>query len=286
MNTVLIILTYNDGDRSSELAKKVCGYKAFDHIILVNNQSTDNTLELLEEAKKANPQKITVISAPENGGYAKGNNFGARYAIEHFDPDYIFIANPDTFFTDKASLAMVNAMQKRPDYGIIAPVVNQGFNAWDLPGFWGVIESLFLITFNLHKKAIRQQLISSGHSLAKVGVVEGSYFLISREAFEKIHGMDERTFIYGEEIMLSYRLMLDDYKVGILPKERYDHLHSATMKKLNNNSKAKAFHHFYDSFKIYNKFYLHTNPLQDLIFEIAYKLAYYERVIYDHIPHK
>ncbi len=285
MTTALIILTYNDGERTLELAKKICTYKAFDHIVLVDNQSTDNTLKLLEEAKKASPEKITVISAPENGGYAKGNNFGIRYAIEHFDTDYIFVANPDTFFTDETSLTMIRAMQKRPDYGVIAPLVNQGYNVWDLPGFLGVIESLFLIVFNLHKRAIKKNLLASGHSLVKVGVVEGSFLLISREAFEKISGLDERTFIYVEEIMLSRRLMVEGYKVGILPKERYDHLHSASIKKISNNSKAKVFHHFHDSFKIYNKYYLHTNALQDLIFEIAYKLAYFERVIYDHIPH-
>ncbi len=283
MNTSLILLSYNDGELSSKLAVKIKDYKAFDHIILVNNKSTDNTLELLEEAAKQAPDKMTVISAPENGGYAKGNNFGARYAIEKFDSDVIFFANPDTMFSDRASLAMANALRKNPHYGIVAPIVNQGYNAWNLPTFAEVIESLFLIIFNLHKKAIKNQLKTCGHSLKQVGVVEGSFFAMSKEAYLKVGGMDERTFIYGEEIMLSYRLMLDGYLVGILPKERYDHLHSTTMKKLNNNSKAKAFHHFHESFRVYNKYYLHTDILQNLIFEVAYSLAYLERVIYDKI---
>ena len=285
MKTALIILTYNDGERTAELAKKVCSYEVLDHIVLVNNRSTDDTLKLLEEAGKAAPEKISVISAPENGGYAKGNNFGIRYAKEHFNPEYIFVTNPDTFFTEKTCRSMLRAMKVCPEYGVIAPLVSRGYNVWDLPGFFGVIESLFLIAFNLHKRAIKKRLLASKHDLVKVGVVEGSFYLISGEAFEKISGLDERTFLYGEEIMLSSRLKERGYKVGILPKENYDHLHSASIKKLHSNSKAKAFHHFRDSFKIYNRYYLHTTPLQDLIFEAAYGLAYLERVIYDHIPH-
>ncbi|HAG69464.1 MAG TPA: hypothetical protein DCL38_05775 [Lachnospiraceae bacterium] len=285
-NTSLVIISYNDGELSSELAKKVKDHKAFDHIVLVNNGSTDNTLALMEKARETAPEKITVISAPDNGGYAKGNNFGIRYALEHFHSDYIFVANPDAYFSDRAATECLWQIKRHPEYGILAPVVNQGYNAWNLPGFSGVIESLFLIIYNLHKRAIKKRLVSSQRPIERVGVVDGSFFIISSKAYEEIGGMDERTFLYCEEMMLSYRLMLHGYYVGVLTKERYDHLHSTTIKKLNNNSKARAFRHFHRSFRIYNRYYLHTGPVQDLIFEAAYALAYLERVIYDHLPHK
>ncbi len=231
------------------------------------------------------PEKISVISAPDNGGYAKGNNFGIKYALEHFHSDYIFVANPDAYFTDKAALACLSEIKRHPEYGILAPVVNQGFNAWDLPGFSGLIESMFLIVYNLHKKAIKKKLVRSSRTIERVGVVDGSFFIISADAYKKIGGMDERTFLYCEEMIMAYRLMLQGYYVGVLTKERYDHLHSTTIKKLNNNSKARAFRHFHRSYKIYNKYYLHTDALQNLIFEVFYILAYLERVIYDHVPH-
>ena len=284
-NTSLIIISYNDGDLSSELAKKVKDHKAFDHIVLVNNGSTDNTLELMQKARETAPDKITVISAPDNGGYAKGNNFGIRYALKHFHSDYIFVANPDAYFTDETALACLDAIKKHPEYGLVAPIVNQGYNVWDLPGFSGLIESMFLIIYNLHKKAIKDRLVRSKKTIKRAGVVDGSFFVMSAKAYKQAGGMDERTFLYCEEMILSYRLMLQGYYVGVLPKERYDHLHSTTIKKLNNNSKAKAFRHFHRSYRIYNKYYLHTGPLQNLIFEAAYFLALLERVIYDHIPH-
>ena len=282
-HTALIIISYNDGELSSKLAVKVKDHTAFDHIVLVNNGSTDDTLALMEAAQKEAPDKVSVISAPDNLGYAKANNLGIRYALEHFNPDHLFVANPDAYFTDQAALACLDAIRKNPRYGIIAPVVNQGYNAWNLPGFSELIESMFLIIYNLHKRSIKNRLLRSKKALERVGVVDGSFFVISREAYEKIGGMDPRTFLYCEEMILSYRLMIQGYYVGILTKERYDHLHSTTIKKLNNNSKARAFRHFRPSYRIYNKYYLHTDTLQNLIFELFYGLAYLERVVYDFI---
>ncbi|MCR5652095.1 MAG: glycosyltransferase family 2 protein [Lachnospiraceae bacterium] len=281
MKTSLIILTYNDGERTFDLVSKIYGYRAFDRIILVNNASTDDTLSLLEKARLLAPEKIHVISSPENGGYAKGNNFGAVYALKNFSPDLIYIANPDTFFTEDTVLAMARALSETDEYGVAAPLVNQGYNVWPVPGFGGVIESLFLIAFNLHKRAVKKRLLSSDRVLEDAGVVEGSFFAIKADAYKKIKGLDERTFIYGEEIMLARRLEKAGLKTGVLTHSFYDHLHSASIRKLSKGSKAAVFHHFRDSFRIYNKYYLHTNIFQDIIFEAAYLLALLERHIYD-----
>ncbi len=283
MKTSLIILTYNDGERTLDLVSKICGYQALDSIILVNNASSDDTLSLLEKARLLAPEKIHVISAPDNGGYAKGNNFGAVYALKNLSPDLIFFANPDTFFTEETVLAMISAISKSDEYGVIAPLVNQGYNVWPVPGFCGVLESLFLIAFNLHKRAVKKRLLSSDRAVENAGVVEGSFFVITADAYKKIRGLDERTFIYGEEIMLARRLEKEGLKVGVLTGHFYDHLHSASIKKLSGGSKAAVFHHFRNSFRIYNKYYLHTNALQDIIFEAAYLAAYLERLIYDRI---
>ena len=283
MKTSLIILTYNDGGRTFDLVSKVYGYRTFDSIILVNNASTDDTLSLLEKARLLAPEKIHVISAEENGGYAKGNNFGAVYALKNLEPDLIFIANPDTFFTEETVLAMTRVLSVSTGYGVVAPLVNQGYNVWPVPGFCGVLESLFLIAFNLHKRAVKKQLLSSDRDLEYAGVVEGSFFAITSDAYKKIRGLDERTFIYGEEIMLARRLEKAGLKVGVLTGHFYDHLHSASIKKLSGGSKAAVFHHFRKSFRIYNKYYLHTNALQDIIFEASYLAAYLERLIYDRI---
>ena len=280
MDISIIILNFNDGERTAGLVKKIKGYVLFDHIIVVDNQSTDNSLEFLLPLRDAVTE---VISSGSNGGYARGNNYGILYVLKKYGSDHIFVANPDVSFSEITAMQMVKALRDNPRYGIVAPVVNQGFNAWDLPGFWGVIQSLFLVAFNLHKKRIRDKILSSSKELVPVGVVEGSFFVISSKAYKAARGFDERTFLYSEEIIMARRLLSAGYKEAVLRDHFYDHLHSASIKKLYHSSKAKAFHHFKDSFRIYNRYYLHTNRLQNCIFDLAYAAALLERHIYDGI---
>lgn len=278
--SAIIILNYNDGANTKKLAEHIKSHETFSHIILVDNCSTDDSFSVM---KSLVDDKIDVIQTTANQGYACGNNYGAWYAIEYYQPDYLFIANPDIMVTNDVASDIVNTLQTNPEYGALSCIVNQGYNVWNLPGFLGMIESLFLIWFNLDKKAIKQRLLSSSRSLEPVGVVEGSFFCIRRSAFEQINGFDNRTFLYVEENILARRLKNFGYMVGVLTTARYDHYHSVSIKKEYRASKARAFHLFYDSMKLYNQEYLHTNFLQNILFELCYGVAYLERMIYDFI---
>ncbi len=283
MKTTLIILNYKDAGRTLGLLNSVRGYGALDHIVIVDNHSADGSFELL---KAEEDEKVSVISTDDNLGYAAGNNTGALYALKHFRPDIIFFANPDVSFTEETVRSMCRSLDKNPRFGVVAPLVRQGYNVWDLPGFTGVLESLFLIIFNLDKKRIRSRLEKSDKDLVEAGVVEGSFFAVDAEKFKEIHGFDERTFLYSEEIILAKRMRSFGYRTGVLPGERYDHLHSASIRKLYHSSKAAAFHHFRDSFRIYNRYYLKTNDFQNLIFDVCWYLGYLERIIYDLVMNK
>ncbi len=278
MKTTLIILNYNDGERTKGLLLQAAGYDVINDIVVVDNASTDDSYELL---KAEEGEHIHVIRRNTNGGYAKGNNEGALYALKKLKPDIIFIANPDVSFTEAAAKAMAEALMNNNEYAAVAPFVRQGYNIWNLPGFVGILRSLFLFSFTAEKILVKKAVESSGAELATVGVIEGSFFAVSAEKFREVSGFDERTFLYGEEIMLARRFRRKGYREAVLPKMKYDHLHSASIKKIYKSSKAAAFHHFRDSFRIYNKYYLKTGPVEDAIFDICWQLGYIERKIYD-----
>lgn len=290
MSSILVILNYNDYITTSKLVNQVRGYQSPDYIVVVDNQSTDESYEKLLELKEELPDgdKLSVIQAPINGGYAKGNNYGIRYGIKRFNPEVIFVANPDVSVSEMTFDKMEEALCKEDDnnaksgrIGVLAPIVNQGTNAWKLPGFIGMIESLFMVWFTLDKKAIKKHLIHSKNDIEQVGVVEGSFFGIKRDAYDLIDGLDENTFLYVEENILAKRLEKVGYYEAVLTKERYDHFHSVSIKKKYKGSKAKAFHNFYTSMTYYNKAYLKTGVIENTLFSICYGLAYVERVIYD-----
>lgn len=88
MESVLIVLNYNDAITTKKLINNAENIKKIDKIVVVDNNSSDNSLEELEKLKG---EKTDVIKAEKNGWYAYGNNYGVTYAIRNYSPKYILL---------------------------------------------------------------------------------------------------------------------------------------------------------------------------------------------------
>ena len=75
-----VILNYNDSETTLSLINKIKTYEILDYIVIVDNQSSDNSLEKL---RKIQTSKIIVICSEKNGGYGYGNNYGIWYIKEN-----------------------------------------------------------------------------------------------------------------------------------------------------------------------------------------------------------
>ncbi len=277
MRNSLIVLNYNDHATTSEFVSMASKIGCLDKIIVVDNNSSDDSFEILGELAG---DRVDVIRTEKNGGYAYGNNFGCRYAIEKYDPDVLFVSNPDVEFEEKVIEDMQQALSGGSKAGVVAPIVNQGYNVWDLPTYTGVIETVFMLWFTADKKRIKNRLIASSNTMETVGVVEGSFWAVSKDAYKEAGGLDERTFLYYEENIFAKRLKNIGYDVAVLTKDRYDHFHSVSIRK-RYGGKIRAYKHFATGMKLYLKEYLGVGKVRELIFDIAYALGFLERVLYD-----
>ena len=97
MKLAVIVLNYNDYETTKDFLGYAKEFKIIDKIIVVDNASTDYSLKQLEKMKN---EKIDVISAKENRGYASGNNEGILYALKKYRPEYLLISNPDIIFEE------------------------------------------------------------------------------------------------------------------------------------------------------------------------------------------
>ncbi|MCR5672453.1 MAG: glycosyltransferase family 2 protein [Lachnospiraceae bacterium] len=288
MSSALIVLNYNDPKTTCDFLDAASKLSSIDAVVVVDNRSSDDSYEIL---KKYESDRVSVVLSDRNGGYAYGNNIGCRTAIDRYGADVLFISNPDVRFTDDTVNAMQQALADDDSIGAVAPIVNQGYNIWNLPGVWGVIESVFLIWFNIDKRRIKNRLIASSNEVETVGAAEGSFWATTRAAYEKAGGLDERTFLYYEENIYAKRLKACGYKVAALTKKRYDHFHSVSIRK-RFGGKTRAFAHFKPGMKLYLKEYTTCNAAGMMLFEIAFALGYVERVLFDianeflHVIHK
>lgn len=123
-----VVLNYNDADTTLDLLKRIEPMEIIDQIVLVDNKSTDNSLERLKEQES---NKVHVVCAKKNGGYGSGNNVGIGYLRKNYSCDYIIIANPDVIFNESVIKKMVNEFDENTV--IVAPLTLDSKKERQLP---------------------------------------------------------------------------------------------------------------------------------------------------------
>ena len=222
----MVILNYNDSRRAWQLAKKCFLFKNIDNVIIVDNKSTDDSLEYF--SKQNLRHHIDVIISDENNGFASGNNIGARYVVERYNSDYILFANTDTIFEDGDVESCLKKLQEDDTLGLISMRMKdingiEEKSSWRFKPFYEYL----LHNFWLYRHFNYDKFTYSDFTeeFQYVDVVRGSFMLFKSEALIKTSFFDENTFLYYEEDIISYRLKIINYKVGILTDHFYIHNH-------------------------------------------------------------
>lgn len=246
MNTVCIIVNYNDVDNTLSQINRIKDYRNIDKIIVVDNASTDDSYI---RVKNCICDKLIVLGAIKNGGYGYGNNLGIRYA-KSLNASYALIANPDTEFTEdtveklKAQL-MSDAMLAAIAPFMYTPMVNDKINkpgsrenvlhgagAWPLRG-WGrdLLESGPISRRLFYKFLHYDEEYFKSSDILYVDTLAGAFLMVDIDKFIEAGGYDERVFLYAEENILAYRLKRKNYKSALLSSSFYIHRHSQSIKK-------------------------------------------------------
>ena len=274
MKNALVVLNYNDFKTTYRLIESVKTYKSLNHIIIVDNNSSDGSVELLEN-KFLSFSNIDIVKLNSNKGYASGNNQGIYYAIKKYDVDYVLVANPDILFNENIIKIIENELFASDKTAIVAPKVDVGYNSWHLPSFSMSLASLFLF---LDKK-YGNLVYEINQKLNKVDVVAGSFFAIKSKVFNEIKGFDEETFLYYEENILGFKLKERGYNSYILGDIEYQHKHASTIKK-NIKSKLKLLNIKSKSVLVYDRKYLKISLFQLMLFKLCYYISIFERLIW------
>lgn len=198
-----VIVNYNDSQRTLKLIKKIDCFSSINHIIVVDNCSTDDSYPKLE---KFESEKFHLIKPQKNGGYGYGNNFGAVKAKE-LGSDYILIANPDVDFSDECVQHMAQIMNKFSKCAVVgAKEIKMGVYAWRYTSAIDDILSASLIFNKLLKKRYYEKKYFANKDYVEVDLVPGCFLLIDLLKFFEVGGYDESIFLYEEEKILFCRL--------------------------------------------------------------------------------
>jgi GT2 family glycosyltransferase len=204
----ILILNYNSFEDTAECVRSVeaLHYPRIS-VVIIDNASPNGSGILLQQTFTQH----TVILSDRNGGFAAGNNIGIRYALEH-NADYIFIVNDDATVTPDILNHMVGYAEKHADVGLLSARVY-------FPGTTELFAAAGrfnrLLCTGQNYGAIQIEKNETDH-LKYVDYACGVLWLVRSEVFRTVGLMDEKYFMYFEDLEFSLRV-LKSYKMVYIP---------------------------------------------------------------------
>jgi N-acetylglucosaminyl-diphospho-decaprenol L-rhamnosyltransferase len=195
----IVVVTYNSEDVVGDLLDSLPGALGdLDaNVIVVDNGSTDNTVELLLDRGDC---KVILSS---NVGYAAGINRGVRNGS---GAEAILVLNPDTRLYEGCIPPLCSAL-RLPGTGIVAPrmLSSDGGLYFSLRRNPTLLRALGLTRL---KFPVLSDLVQEAAAYEKPHVVDwavGAVLMMTRECFDLLDGWDESFFLYSEETDFSVR---------------------------------------------------------------------------------
>lgn len=190
-------------------------------IIVVDNASTDRSLEVLKSYK----DKVKIIRNGKNLGFAGGVNVGILYAINN-DYDAVALFNNDAVAHQNWLKELVTSMNKDESVGITTCKIQlENKHLIDSTGE-------FYTTWGLPFPRGRGQSINGYGDEEYVFGASGGASLYRIDMLQEIGLFDETYFAYYEDTDISYRAQLYGWKVTYNPQSITLHKMGATSKKM------------------------------------------------------
>ena len=227
-------------------------------IIVVDNNSKDGSVEKLRK----NFKQVIFIENDKNYGFAKANNIG----IKASHGDYILLLNSDVEVYKDTISSMAEYIRKDNSIGALGPKLILSDGTLDHTckrGFPTPGSSLyyFLGLDKKHpnsKKYGRYRMTFIGEDEThEVDSIVGAFMLIPKIVLDKIGLLDEKFFMYGEDIDLCFRIKKAGYKVIYYPVVEAIHYKGGSSSK----KSYRLIYEFYRAMLIfYSKHYRNKYP--------------------------
>ena len=270
MKNCFLIINYNDYETTNKLIENIKEYKLLDKILIVDNNSSDDSYLKL---KKLENEKIEVIRNDSNKGYGSGINFGSKYLINLFRKCYIIVSNPDIIiYSEDVINRLINSFDE--ETAIVAPIIkeHEGLNrGWIIPS---PIQDSILNIIYIHR-ILRPRILlykdNYFNDIVDVEAVSGCFFIINSQYLEEINYFDENIFLYYEENVIAKKLQKINKKIKLNCNCKVFHNHSVTIDK--NIKKIKKYKELKKSQMYFQKKYNKANILEIFMLYVTNKLT-------------
>ena len=223
----VIVVTWNSSDTIGECLASVGDSVVPSGVetIVIDNASADGTADLVA----SDFPDVMLIRSASNAGYARANNQAMALA----SAGVVLLLNPDAVLSDNHAIQrLLDVLGAHPDVAMIGPrlvfadgvhqVGDAGFRPSTLNMICHGLGAAHLLPWLRTLYVVRPDRY--GSALIDVDWICGACLMVRRDAVRDAGGLDERVFLYAEDVEWGCRLRGLGYRIAYLPSVRVTHL--------------------------------------------------------------
>ena len=213
-SVLIVILNWNGLADTLECVSSLNGLMYENKsIIVVDNGSGNDEATRIASALPS----ITVIRNDENRGYAGGNNVGICHALAR-GAEYIWLLNNDTTVAPTCLTELVNAVEQRPDVGLLSPIIYHHDSSDELQFTGAVLDRQHAVHHTLRTMAELEAAAKENPIL-----LWGTALLLKRKAVQVVGLLDERYFAYHEDMDYCLRVLAAGFRTLVVTTAKVYH---------------------------------------------------------------
>ncbi|MGQ9680936.1 MAG: glycosyltransferase family 2 protein [Anaerolineae bacterium] len=257
MDLAIVIVNYNTRELLRDClcsvfaSRLTCSYQVF----VVDNASRDGSADMVA----ASFPQVRVLRQQDNAGYAAANNAGLRAAGFGGGqvPRYVLLLNPDTLLQPGDLAAMLGFLEEHPEAGAVGPRLVRQDGTLDRAcrrSFPSPEVALYRLSglsrlFPRSRRFGRYNLeYLDPNETTEVDSLVGAFMLIRGPVLDAVGLLDERFFMYGEDIDLCYRIKEQGWRIYYYPAVTVLHYKGASSSQRSRESIV----HFYQAMRLFH----------------------------------
>ncbi len=242
-SVIAVLVTFN---RSDILQKALDCLQHQDasiqEIVVVDNHSTDDTVEVLQRRKLLDP-RIQIICHSVNAGYGGGLNVGMKWVLENRDPDFMWLMDDDSF-PEPDALSLLLSYKRSTDYDLL------GLSGYKM-GYW------------------RKNIVYPKTHTSDVDFILVDNAILSTDAARNAGVVSADFFMMCEDYEYCLRLRKAGFKVGIINNNHVRRLNLGSQK-FSRTTMWRGYYHSRNHMLILKEFF----SFKRLIHYVALQLKY------------
>jgi len=189
-------------------------------VVLVDNASQDGSVEF---TKNEFPD-VRVLALTENHGFCGGNNAGIRDALAR-GSNSVLLLNNDTIAAPDFLEQMLQVLNNNPDAAVVCPKI---FFAREPQLLWYAGAEFNIWTSRSRYTGWREEDTGKYDDIRPITQATGCAMLVRTSAIRDVGLLNERYFVYVEDLEWSVRFSQHGYSLLYAPKAHLKHFDGGT----------------------------------------------------------